>query len=66
LDGERGWVVWDSKDAFIYFIVGSGDKRMLLTIPRKEGKVKIIAYDDIYCVLFSTDHTNSRPCPRQE
>jgi hypothetical protein len=64
LDGERGWVVWDSKDAFIYFIVGSGDKRTLLTIPRKEGKVKIVAYDDIYCVLFSADHTNSRPCAR--
>jgi hypothetical protein len=64
LDGERGWVVWDSKDAFVYFIVGSGDKRTLLTIPRKEGKVKIIAYDDIYCVLFSADHTNSRPCAR--
>jgi hypothetical protein len=64
LDGERGWVVWDSKDAFIYFIVGSGDKRTLLTIPRKEGKVKIIAYDDIYCVLFSADHTNSGPCAR--
>src|SRR5580704_8860685 len=64
LDGQRGWVVWDSKDAFIYFIVGSGDKRTLLTIPRKEGKVKIVAYDDIYCVLFSADHTNSRPCAR--
>ena len=64
LDGERGWVVWDSKDAFIYFIIGSGDKRTLLTIPRKEGKVKIIAYDDIYCVLFSADHTTSGPCAR--
>lgn len=66
LDGERGWVVWDSKDAFIYFVVGSGDKRTLLTIPRKEGKVKIIAYDDIYCVLFGADHTSSRPCARQK
>lgn len=64
LDGEHGWMVWDSKDAFTYFILGSGDKRTLLTIPRKESKVKIIAYDDIYCVLFSADHTNSRPCPR--
>jgi hypothetical protein len=64
LDGERGWMVWDSKDAFIYFIVGSGDKRTLLTIPRKEGKVRIIAYDDIYCVLFSADHANSGRCAR--
>jgi hypothetical protein len=64
LDGERGWLVWDSKDAFTYFIIGPGDKRTLLTTPRKEGKVKIVAYDDIYCVLFSADHTNSRPCAR--
>jgi hypothetical protein len=64
LDGERGWMVWDSKDAFIYFIIGSGDKRTLLTIPRKEGKVRIIAYDDIYCVLFSADHANSGRCAR--
>jgi hypothetical protein len=64
LDGERGWLVWDSKDAFTYFIIGPGDKRTLLTTPRKEGKVKIVAYDDIYCVLFSADHTNSRPCGR--
>jgi len=63
-DGERGWVVSDTKDAFTYFILGAGDKRTLLTIPRKETKVKIIAYDDIYCVLFSAGHTNSRPCPR--
>jgi hypothetical protein len=63
-DGERGWVVWDSKDALTYFIYGPGDKRMLLTIPRKEAKVKITAYDDIYCVLFGASHTNIRPCPR--
>jgi hypothetical protein len=64
VDGERGWLVWDSKEAFTYFILGSGDKRTLLTIPAKDPKVKIIAYDDIYCALFSADHSNSRPCPR--
>jgi hypothetical protein len=64
VDGDRGWLVSDNKDALTYFISGSGDRRTLLTIPRKDTKVKITAYDDIYCVLFSPDHTNRRPCPR--
>lgn len=62
LEGDRGWVVWDSKDALTYLVRASDDKRELLTVPRKDVKVRIVAYDDIFCVLFSPDHAESRPC----
>ena len=64
LDGQRAWMVWNSKENLTYFIYGAPDHRMLLTVPRKDAPVKIVAYDDIYCVLFSADHSNSRPCPQ--
>ncbi len=63
-DGQRAWLVWNSKDTLTYFIYGSPDRRLLLTVPRKDALVRIVGYDDIYCVLFSADHSSSRPCPR--
>jgi len=63
-DGQRAWLVWNSKDTLTYFIYGSPDRRLLLTVPRKDALVRIVGYDDIYCVLFSADHANSRPCLR--
>src|SRR5580658_4597378 len=64
LDGRRAWLVWNSKETLTYFLYGSPDSRMLVTVPRKDTPVRIVAYDDIYCVLFSADHSGSRPCPR--
>lgn len=64
LDGQRAWLVWNSKDTLTYFLYGSPDRRMLLTVPRKDVPVRIMGYDDIYCVLFSANHSNSHPCPR--
>jgi hypothetical protein len=64
LDYQRAWLVWNSKETLTYFLYGSQDHRMLLTVPRKDAPVKIVAYDDIYCVLFSAEHSGSRPCPR--
>lgn len=64
LVGQRAWLVWNSKDNLTYFLYGPQDHRMLVTVPRKDTPVRIAAYDDIYCVLFSADHSNSRPCPR--
>jgi hypothetical protein len=64
LEGRRAWLVWNSKETLTYFSYGSPDSRMLLTVPRKDTPVRIVAYDDIYCVLFSADHSGSRPCPR--
>jgi hypothetical protein len=64
LDYQRAWLAWNSKETLTYFLNGSQDRRMLLTVPRKDAQVRIVAYDDIYCVLFSAEHSGSRPCPR--
>jgi hypothetical protein len=64
VSGEGEWLLWDSKDSLAYFIRTPDDKRMLISVPRKDSVVRIVAYDDIYCVLFSASHANSRPCSR--
>ena len=61
--GQVGWLLWDSKDAVTYFVRDANDQRMIVTLPRKDAKLRIVAYDDIFCVLFG-DHVESRPCPR--
>ena len=53
-------MVWDSKDAITYFVREANDQRMLVTVPRKDGKVKVVAYDHIFCMLFGADQTASR------
>jgi hypothetical protein len=58
-------LVWDSKDAVTYFVRDSKDQRTLVTIPRKDVRVGIVAYDDIFCVLFGANHAGPRPCPRE-
>lgn len=62
--GQRAWLVSNSKDNLTYFVYGPQDHRALVTVPRKDAPIRILAYDDIYCVLFSKDHSNLRPCPR--
>jgi hypothetical protein len=56
VEGQRDWVVWDSKDAITYFVRNSTDQRMLVTIPRKDIKVQIVSYDDIFRQLFCGNH----------
>ena len=62
--GQVDWMVWDSKEAITYFVRDPSDQRMLVTVPRKDAKIRIVAYDDIFCVLFGGNHVQSRPCPR--
>jgi hypothetical protein len=62
---QSDWLVWDSKDAVTYFVRDSKDQRTLVTIPRKDVRVGIVAYDDIFCVLFGANHAGPRPCPRE-
>jgi len=62
--GQQGWLLWDSKDAVTYFVRDANDQRMIVTLPRKDAEFKIVAYDDIFCVLFGGDHVQTRPCPR--
>jgi hypothetical protein len=64
VEGQRDWLLWDSKDAVTYFVRSGQDQRMIVTVPRKDAKVRILAYDDIFCVLFGGNHVESRPCPR--
>jgi hypothetical protein len=63
-EGQRGWLVWDSKDTFTYFLRDGQDQRTIVTVPRKDAAVRVVGYDDIFCVLFGGNHTESRPCPR--
>lgn len=51
--GEQAWLVWDSKEAMIFFTRRVDDKRSLLTVPRKETKTNIVGYDAIFRVLFA-------------
>ena len=63
-EGTRIWLVSDTKDELTYFVRDPNDQRMLLTVPRKENKTKIVGYDDIFCELFSAKHAGPRPCSR--
>lgn len=63
-EGTRIWLVSDTKDELTYFVRDPNDQRMLLTVPRKENKIKIVGYDDIFCELFGAKHAGPRPCSR--
>ena len=55
--GQSDWLVWESKDALTYLVHDSNDARMLVTIPGKDRKVRIVAYDRIFRMLFGASHT---------
>lgn len=56
-EGQREWLVWDSKDSLTYLVCDSNDARMLVTVPGKDRKVRIVAYDRIFGVLFGAKNT---------
>jgi hypothetical protein len=62
--GQRNWLLWDTKDTATFFVHGSHDERMIVLVPKKDAKVRIVAYDDIFCVLFGRNGVESRPCLR--
>lgn len=51
-NGSMSWLLWDGKDALIYLVRDPGDQRMLVTVPAKDARIRIVAYDNIICVLF--------------
>lgn len=52
--GERGWLVWQSKDALTYLTQDTlKGKRELISLPRKDARIRIEAYDNIFRVLFA-------------
>lgn len=63
-EGQRDWLLWEGKDAVAYFVRDDQDQRMIVTVPKKDAKLRIVAYDDIFCVLFGRNHDESRPCQR--
>jgi len=59
--GQESWLVWESKDALTYFVrEGAEGKRSIITVPRKETKIKVVAYDRIFRVLFG-DRKSASP-----
>jgi hypothetical protein len=62
--GQRYWLLWDTKDTATFFTLGSQDDRMIVVVPKKDARVRIVAYDDIFCVLFGRNGLESRPCLR--
>lgn len=56
--GQESWLVWETKDALTYFVRESpSGMRAIVTIPRKENKIRIVAYDRIFRVLFGDGQT---------
>lgn len=62
--GQRNWLLWDTKETATFFVHGGQDERMIVIVPKKDAKVRIVAYDDIFCVLFGRNGVESRPCQR--
>jgi len=62
-EGESAWLVADSKEMSTYFTRDRTDQRMLVSIPKKDSKIKIVAYDDIFCVLFGAGQAGTGRCP---
>lgn len=51
--GQQNWLVWENKETLTYFVRDGLDaKRAIISIPRKDTKIKIVAYDRIFRVLF--------------
>jgi hypothetical protein len=52
--GQRSWLVWETKGALTYLVQDSlASRRALLTIPRKDSRISIVGYDNIFRVLFA-------------
>src|SRR2546426_305033 len=52
--GDQNWLVWEGKAAVTYLSrVARDGRRSLITIPRKEPRITIVAYDNIFRALFA-------------
>lgn len=52
VDGEEAWLVWESSETLTYLMRDANGKRTMIDIPKKEAKVRIVAYDPIFNLLF--------------
>jgi hypothetical protein len=53
------WLVWENRDVLTYFVREAGDRRSLLTVPRKDNTVKVVGEDAIFQVLFRGSRQSS-------
>ncbi len=51
---EQVWLVWETKEAMMYFTRSTDDKRSLITLPKKDPKTSIVGYDNIFRLLFGS------------
>lgn len=52
--GDQIWLVWQSKETLTYLVrAPSENRRALVTIPRKDTRITIVAYENIFRVLFA-------------
>jgi len=63
--GEQAWLLWESKEANVYFVREADDKREMITIPEKNAKIKIVGYDPIFQVLFGAAQTIPQPASQK-
>jgi hypothetical protein len=57
--GEQVWLVWETKEAMMYFTRGIDDKRTLITLPKKDPKTSIMGYDNVFRLLFGSARGSS-------
>ena len=62
--GQTAWLLWDSKNVVIYFVRDTNDQRMIVSVPRKDAPLRIVAYDDIFSILFGGNGAQFRPSTR--
>jgi hypothetical protein len=64
--GQQSWLVWDSKEDLTYLVRDPVDgKRSMVTIPRKETAIRIVAYDRIYRILFGGGQGGSQATSKE-
>jgi hypothetical protein len=54
-DGTVAWLLWETKDALTYFLLGRGRHRSLVTLPHKDYRIVIVGNDAIFKVIFPDD-----------
>jgi len=65
--GQRNWLLWESKDDLTYFVQeGVDGKRSIITVPRKDADIKVVAYDRIFCVLFGDGKSASQQVSQED
>jgi hypothetical protein len=58
--GERLWLVWDTKEADVYFALGADGRRALVSVPGHNATIEVTGFDPIFCIVFADDPRNHR------